>query len=64
MAAAGVVLAWLLFYYLGLTLTRIPSEFHAEPEAGRRNRLPHQTKSNICRAVGQAVSPVEGVTQT
>src|SRR5271165_6140445 len=33
MAAAGIVLAWLLFYYLGLTLTRIPSEFHAEPES-------------------------------
>jgi hypothetical protein len=33
MAAAGILLAWLLFYYLGLTLSRIPSEFHAEPEA-------------------------------
>jgi hypothetical protein len=27
-AIAGVLLAWLVFYYLGLTLARIPSEFH------------------------------------
>jgi hypothetical protein len=40
MAAAGIVLAWLLFYYLGLTLTRIPSEFHAEPESRLRRSLP------------------------
>jgi len=40
MAVAGVVLAWLLFYYLGLTLTRIPSEFHAEPESRLRRSLP------------------------
>jgi hypothetical protein len=25
---------------------------------GRRNRLPHHSKSSICRAVGQALSPV------
>jgi hypothetical protein len=28
MALAGIVLAWVVFYYLGLTLARIPSEFH------------------------------------
>jgi|ERR1035437_5441398 hypothetical protein len=33
MAVAGILVAWLVFYYLGLTLARIPSEFHAEPEA-------------------------------
>jgi hypothetical protein len=27
-ALGGVVLAWLVFYYLGLTLSRIPSQFH------------------------------------
>lgn len=43
MAAAGVVLAWLLFYYLGLTLTRIPSEFHAEPESFVRPANPTLT---------------------
>ena len=26
---------------------------------GRRNRLPHQSKSSSCREVGQALSPVE-----
>jgi hypothetical protein len=25
----GLLIAWLVFYYLGLTLARIPSEFHA-----------------------------------
>jgi hypothetical protein len=29
MAVAGVLLAWLVFYYLGLTLARIPSKFHS-----------------------------------
>jgi hypothetical protein len=29
-ALAGILIAWLVFYYLGLTLARIPSEFHAE----------------------------------
>ena len=43
MAVAGVVLAWLLFYYLGLTLTRIPSEFHAEPESFVRPTNPTLT---------------------
>lgn len=33
MAVAGFVVAWLVFYYLGLALARIPSEFHVEPEA-------------------------------
>lgn len=28
-AVAGLLLAWLVFYYLGLTLARIPSKFHA-----------------------------------
>jgi len=28
-AAAGFVLAWLAFYYLGLALARIPSDFFA-----------------------------------
>jgi hypothetical protein len=28
-ASLGLLIAWLVFYYLGLTLARIPSEFHA-----------------------------------
>jgi hypothetical protein len=28
LALGGIALAWLIFYYLGLTLSRIPSEFH------------------------------------
>jgi hypothetical protein len=28
MALAGILIAWLVFYYLGLTLARIPSKFH------------------------------------
>jgi hypothetical protein len=27
-AIAGMLLAWVVFYYLGLTLARIPSKFH------------------------------------
>jgi hypothetical protein len=27
-ALGGFLIAWLVFYYLGLTLSRIPSEFH------------------------------------
>jgi hypothetical protein len=27
-AVAGLLIAWLVFYYLGLTLARIPSKFH------------------------------------
>lgn len=29
MAAVGIVIAWIVFYYLGQTLARIPSEFHS-----------------------------------
>ena len=29
-SAAGLLIAWLIFYYLGQSLARIPSEFHAE----------------------------------
>jgi hypothetical protein len=32
LALAGVLIAWLVFYYLGLTLARIPSEFHGVAE--------------------------------
>jgi hypothetical protein len=28
MALGGILIAWLVFYYLGLTLSRIPSQFH------------------------------------
>ncbi len=28
-AAAGLLIAWLVFYYLGQSLAKIPSEFHA-----------------------------------
>jgi hypothetical protein len=28
-AVAGILLAWLVFYYLGLTVARIPSKFHS-----------------------------------
>ena len=31
-AAAGLLIAWLVFYYLGQSLAKIPSEFHADPE--------------------------------
>jgi hypothetical protein len=31
-SAAGLLIAWLIFYYLGQSLTRIPLEFHANPE--------------------------------
>jgi hypothetical protein len=31
-ALGGILLAWLVFYYLGLTLARIPSEFHGVVE--------------------------------
>lgn len=30
-ALAGILLAWLVFYYLGLALARIPSQFHDSP---------------------------------
>ncbi len=29
--AAGLLLAWMIFYYLGAALARIPSEFFAKP---------------------------------
>jgi hypothetical protein len=48
-AAAGLLIAWLVFYYLGLTLAKIPSEFHAEPEAA----ISHQFHFSL---VGQAGS--------
>ena len=38
MALAGILIAWLLFYYLGQTLAKLPSEFHGasnRPEADR-----------------------------
>jgi len=28
-AVFGLLIAWLVFYYVGLSLARIPSEFHA-----------------------------------
>lgn len=28
LALAGFVLAWLVFFYLGLALTRVPADFH------------------------------------
>jgi len=35
-ALAGILIAWLVFYYLGLTLSRIPSEFHVGQAASLR----------------------------
>jgi hypothetical protein len=32
-ALAGILIAWLVFYYLGLTLARIPSEFFPDSSA-------------------------------
>jgi hypothetical protein len=29
-ALAGLLITWLVFYYLGQTLAKIPSEFHAQ----------------------------------
>ena len=34
-AFAGILIAWLVFYYLGLTLARIPSKFHEVSGWGR-----------------------------
>jgi hypothetical protein len=31
-ALAGILIAWLVFYYLGLALARIPSRFHGVTE--------------------------------
>src|SRR5580658_3877137 len=31
-ALAGLLVAWLVFYYLGLALARIPSKFHGDSE--------------------------------
>ena len=31
LALAGMLLAWLVFYYAGLSLARIPSTFHGGP---------------------------------
>src|SRR5271163_4682811 len=41
-------------------LTRLRKK-SLEAAIGRRNRLPHRRKSTSCRAVGQALSPVERV---
>ncbi len=30
-AAAGILLAWMIFYYLGAMLARIPADFFARP---------------------------------
>ena len=31
LALGGLLVAWLVFYYLGMALARIPSEFHGGP---------------------------------
>jgi hypothetical protein len=31
LALGGLLLAWLIFYYLGVSLARIPSDFHGGP---------------------------------
>lgn len=31
LALGGLLLAWLIFYYLGVFLARIPSDFHSGP---------------------------------
>jgi hypothetical protein len=31
-ALGGILIAWLVFYYLGLALARVPSKFHAVSE--------------------------------
>lgn len=40
LAMGGLVLAWLVFYYLGLTLARIPSDFHGAEVAARYQYFP------------------------
>jgi hypothetical protein len=32
LALGGLLLAWLVFYYLGMGLARIPSSFHGGPQ--------------------------------
>ena len=32
LAAAGLLLAWLTFYYLGMALARMPATFHGESQ--------------------------------
>ncbi len=53
MALAGIVIAWLVFYYLGLALARIPSEFHAEPEARRWRELHRLRKKSLQATIGR-----------
>ncbi len=45
-ALAGLVITWLVFYYLGLTLARIPSQFHEVSRAPAR--LPSQVPELSC----------------
>ncbi len=65
-ALAGILIAWVVFYYLGATLARIPSKFHAalphntaktgtDHSVPRRRQLP-ESLSIGCR-VDRAVCP-------
>ena len=36
-AIAGILIAWLVFYYLGQTLAKIPSEFHGASDFSHRS---------------------------
>jgi hypothetical protein len=33
-ALVGILIAWLVFYYMGLALARIPSKFHSNSYTG------------------------------
>ena len=52
-ALAGLLIAWLVFYYLGLALARIPSKFHGDSEQSRAS--PPSSRAAIAgmRPVGQ-----------
>jgi hypothetical protein len=39
-ALAGILIAWLVFYYLGLTLARIPSEFFPDSSVSKTRPNP------------------------
>src|ERR1700691_3532 len=62
LALAGILLAWLVFYYLGLTLSRIPSKFHDASilwgRASARSRLQSAPRASEPRPQGAVSGPL------
>jgi hypothetical protein len=52
LALAGILLAWLVFYYLGLTLSRIPSKFHDASLSSVVARAPRRAASPLVATPG------------